>query len=75
MNVLEPDRSPSYHANAQSRSQTQPSPKALAGKPGAPPNNGRLPFAASSWNSRLAQKSAIDPGHGRPGWHSFVEAA
>jgi hypothetical protein len=40
MNALAPDRRPGCQAHAQSRSQTQPSPKALAGRAGAPPTMG-----------------------------------
>jgi hypothetical protein len=44
MNALEPDRSTSYQTHAKSRSQTQPSPKALAGRAGAPSPHGHRQF-------------------------------
>ena len=40
LNALEPDRRPSCQTHAKSRSQTQPPPKALAGRAGAPPPTG-----------------------------------
>ena len=53
--ALEPDRRPSWQAHAPSRSQTQPSPKALAGRAGAPPTTGayRWPFHVSPFTSFL----------------------
>jgi len=55
MNALEPDRRPSWQAHAQSRSQTQPSPKALAGRAGAPSttDTGRWPFHLSTFHQFL----------------------
>ena len=73
INALEPDRSTSYRPHAVSRSQTQPSPKALAGRAGAPSTTGTccLPFHLSLFTlSTVSKKHPFQPSPGRPwsGW-------